>query len=253
MIDPFRWKVLLKALILPPAAPLLIAIVGLALLDRKRQLGRFLATLGVLVLVLVSLPAVAEFLVRFVDDSSPFNAADAKSAQAIVILGGGTKRAAPEYGGDTMSRLTLERVRYGARVAKVTNLPVMVVGGRPAPSRVPEATVMRAALEDEFGVKVRWVEDRSRNTHENADMAAAILGPDAVKRVVLVAHGFDMPRATAEFAAAGIETIPAPTGLLPHDRADTLLDYIPSAEALQWSYYALYEIYANAARRLLQW
>ena len=29
MEDPFRWKLLFKALILPPAAPLLIALVGL--------------------------------------------------------------------------------------------------------------------------------------------------------------------------------------------------------------------------------
>jgi uncharacterized SAM-binding protein YcdF (DUF218 family) len=251
-MDPLRWKLLLKTLVLPPAAPLIIAIVGLALIDRHRRLGRFLATLGVLLLVLVSLPAVAEFLVRFVDDSRPFAVAQASGAQAIVILGGGIKRASPEYGGDTMSRLTLERVRYGARVARMTNLPVMVVGGRPAPSRAAEAVIMRAALEDEFGVKVRWIEDQSRNTHENAVMAAGILRPLGITRVVLVAHGFDMPRATAEFAAAGIETIPAPTGLLAAPREGALLDYVPSAEALQWSYYALYELYANVARRFLQ-
>ena len=250
MIDLLRWKVLLKTLVLPPAAPLLIAIVGLALIDRHRRVGRLLATVGVLLLVLVSLPAVAEFLVRFVDDSPPFRVAQANSAQAIVILGGGIKRAAPEYGDDTMSRLTLERVRYGARVAKLTNLPVMVVGGRPTPARETEATIMRAALEDEFGVKVRWIEDQSQNTHENATLAAGILRPAGITRVILVAHGFDMPRATAEFAAAGLETIPAPTGLLAA-RGGTLLDYIPSAEALQWSYYALYELYANAARKVL--
>lgn len=252
MDDLIRWKALLKALVLPPAAPLLIAVVGLALLDRRWRLGRLLATAGVLLLVLVSLPAVADFLVHFVDDSPPFEAAQAKSAQAIVILGGGTRRDAPEYGGDTLNRLTLERVRYGARVARMTGLPVMVVGGRSEPTRETEAKVMRAALQDEFGVPVRWSEDRSRNTHENAVMAAAILRPAGVTRVVLVAHGFDMPRATAEFAAAGIETIPAPTGLVARERGDTLLDYVPSADALQRSYYALYELYANAARRLLR-
>jgi uncharacterized SAM-binding protein YcdF (DUF218 family) len=248
MEDPIRWKLLLKALVLPPAAPLLIALVGLALLDRHRRLGRFLATVGVVLLVLVSLPAVAAFLIRFVDDSPPFDPAQAKSAQAIVILGGGTKRAAPEYGGDTLNRLTLERVRYGARVARLTGLPVMVVGGRPEPMRETEAKVMRDALQDEFGVTVRWIEDRSRDTHENALMAAAILGPEGVRRIVLVAHIFDMPRATAEFAAAGLATIPAPTGLLPPPQAASLLDYIPSVEGLQGSYYALYELYANAAR-----
>ena len=54
---------------------------------------------------------------------------DAADAEAIVILGGGTRRNAPEYGGDTLGRLTLERVRYGAQVAKLTALPVLVTGG----------------------------------------------------------------------------------------------------------------------------
>ena len=116
MENPFRWKALFKALILPPGAALLIALVGLALLNRYPRLGRVLATLGVALLVLVSLPAVAAFLIRFVDDSPPFDPSRARSAQAIVILGGGTRRAAPEYDGDTLNRLTLERVRYGARV-----------------------------------------------------------------------------------------------------------------------------------------
>ena len=35
-------------------------------------------------------------------------------------------------------------------------------------------------------------------------------------------------------------------------QAASLLDYVPSAEALQWSYYALYELYGEAARRLLR-
>jgi uncharacterized SAM-binding protein YcdF (DUF218 family) len=81
-------------------------------------------------------------------------------------------------------------------------------------------------------------------------MSAALLRAAGVQRVVLVAHGFDMPRATAEFAAAGIETVAAPTGPLFSKRAFGLYDFIPSAEALQWSYYALYELYANAVRRV---
>ena len=70
---------------------------------------------------------------------------------------------------------------------------------------------MRAALEQEFNVPVRWTEDRSRNTHENAQLSAAILKRDGVKRVVLVMHGFDIRRARAEFVAAGIDVVPAPT------------------------------------------
>jgi uncharacterized SAM-binding protein YcdF (DUF218 family) len=248
MEDPQNWRALAKALILPPGAPLLVALIGLALMGRRPRLGRMLATLGVSALVLLSLPAVAFWLIRVVDDAPPFDPARAAAAQAIVILGGGVRTGAPEYGGDTLARLTLERVRYGARLARIVKLPVMVSGGRSAPAHETEARLMKDALENEFGVAVRWIEDRSRNTHENAVMSAAILRPAGVRRVVLVAHSFDMPRATAEFAAAGLETIAAPTGILPA-YSGVVLDYVPNPQALVGSYYALYELAANALRK----
>ncbi len=142
--------------------------------------------------------------------------------------------------------LTLERVRYGARVARLTNLPVLVTGGSVLGGEA-EATLMRQSLEREFGVRVRWAEDRSRNTHENAVRSAAILRAEGIGRVVLVAHDFDMRRAIAEFAAAGIESIPAPTGTPAHE-AGGWLDYVPSIAGLLGSYYAVYEILANAVR-----
>jgi uncharacterized SAM-binding protein YcdF (DUF218 family) len=65
-----------------------------------------------------------------------------------------------------------------------------------------------------------------------------------IHRVLLVAHGFDMRRATAEFAAQGIETIPAPTGKRGGTQ-DTALDFVPSMSGLLGSYFAIYEILAN--------
>jgi len=94
---------------------------------------------------------------------------------------------------------------------------------------------------------VRWAENRSRTTHENAQYSAAMLRAAGIGRVVLVAHAFDMRRATAEFAAAGIATVPAATGI-PSDRPVRVLDYLPGISGLQGSYYALYEILGNAVR-----
>jgi uncharacterized SAM-binding protein YcdF (DUF218 family) len=185
-------------------------------------------------------------LLRLLDTSPPLDVERARSAQAIVILGGGVRRHAAEYGGDTLGRLTLERVRYGAQVARLTRLPVLVTGGSVLGGE-PEAGLMQAALEREFGVPVRWAESRSRNTHENAMRSAEILRREHISRIVLVAHSFDMPRAKAEFAAQGIEAIPAPTGI-PTEEYETLLDLLPNLGALQSSYFALYEILANIAR-----
>jgi uncharacterized SAM-binding protein YcdF (DUF218 family) len=81
-------------------------------------------------------------------------------------------------------------------------------------------------------------------------MSTALLAADGVTRVVLVAHSFDMPRAIAEFAAAGIATVPAPTGLADLRSRFVALDFVPTAGGLQLSYYALYELYADTWRRL---
>ena len=146
-----------------------------------------------------------------------------------------------------MGRLTLERVRYSALVAKATQLPVLVSGGRLSGARQSEARLMSNALEHEYAVPVRWREGRSRNTHENAQYSAALLKRDGVTRVVLVAHAIDIPRAAAEFKAAGVDVIPAATGL-PSPYVASAWDWFPSIYALQDSRDALYELIANAVR-----
>src|SRR5262245_11071947 len=236
-MDFFLWRKVLAALVLPPAGPLLLAIAGAALLGRRPRLARTLLWSGLSLLVALSTWAVAGGLLRLVDDAAPVTLAQARSAQAIVILGGGVRRNAPEFGGETVGSLTLDRVRYGALVARATGLPVLVTGGALRSTRT-EADVMSATLEREFGVPVRWTEDRSRNTRENAQFSAAQLEREGVKRIVLVAHGFDMRRARAEFTAAGLEVVPAPT-FVASDQPFVLGDLVPNVPALQESCFAL--------------
>ena len=108
---------------------------------------------------------------------------------------------------------------------------------------------MTQSLEEEFNVKVRWAEGASRNTHENAGRSAEILLASGIRHVILVAHGFDMRRAKAEFTAAGLKVAPAPTHIS-SGTSDGLLELVPSVNSLQDSYYALYELLANAVRQL---
>lgn len=248
-VDLLFWlKFTVKAIVLPPGGPMLVALSGAALLRRAPRAGRALLWTGLLSLLLLCLPIVAGLLARPFN-MPPLDYAEARGAQAIVILGGGTRRAAPEYGGDTLGRLTLERVRYGARVARETGLPVLVTGGVLPGVDSSEASLMRQALEREYGVPVRWSEERSRNTLENARFSAPLLKADGVATAVLVAHAIDMPRARAEFGDAGIATIPAPTGLASATDV-SWTDFVPTVGALQVSYDSLYEILANAVRVL---
>ncbi len=246
MIDPTWLKAVAKTLVLPPTGPLLLALVGLVMRRRFPRTGSIASWTGVLVLVALSIPAVALMLVRYLGESPVFDPAQASDARAIVILAGGTRHHAPEYGGDTLGTLTLERLRYGVVVARMTGLPILLTGGTVLTGEA-EAKVMQASLEHDFGMHARWVEDRSRNTHENALRSAEILRANGIDRVVLVAHDFDMKRARAEFADAGIATVPAATGSAA-EVPDSLFDYLPSMAGLRTSYYAVYEIFGNWVR-----
>jgi uncharacterized SAM-binding protein YcdF (DUF218 family) len=244
----FALKKALGTLLLPPASSLALALLGWLMWRRgSHRVGPTLVWAGVGSLFVLSLPAVAGLLTWLVYDGSRFDPARATSAEAIVVLGGGL-RVAPEYGGDTLGRLSLERIRYGARLARETALPVLVTGGRLFTRRT-EGEVMREALEGEFHVRVRWVEACAHNTHENAQLSAALLKQSGVSHVVLVTHGVDARRARREFVAAGLAVTSAPTDLASVG-IDSAYDLIPSASALQASTLAVYEILGNIALAL---
>ncbi len=236
-------KLVVTSLVLPPGGPIVLILLGLILLRRRPCAGRALAFVGAISLWLLSLPLVANSLVTALGGAQPLDLAAAREADAIVILGGGVRRQAPEYGGDTLGRMTLERVRYGAFLARQTGLPVLVTGGAPDKDVRTEADVMREALEREYTVPVRWTDDQASNTSENAANAARLLAAEGKRRIVLVLHSFDVQRAKTLFEAAGLVVMAAPTQV-PRWKELEVADFLPSPEALRTSHFALYELIA---------
>jgi uncharacterized SAM-binding protein YcdF (DUF218 family) len=238
-------KTLLRNLILPPAGPLLLATIGALLLRRRPLLARVLLALGLGSLWLLSLPIVADALTGLTEHYPPLDLTQPTQAQAIVILGGGGQRAfAPEYGGPAAEPLLLERLAYGAYVAHHTGLPVLVTGNG------IEAVAMRASLGRNFGIEVRWLDDRAYDTFDNARNSAQLLRADGVQRIVLVTSASHLWRAAREFTAAGMEVIPAPAGVLA-GRDVSPFRYFPEPQALLRSYLATYELLGEPVRELL--
>lgn len=244
------FPVVAEALLVPPGACLLLGAAGLLALGlRRRRTGGILVASSLLLLWAASTPALARWLVGTLEGQAAAPAS--KPPGAIVVLGGGSYHGAPEYGGDTVGSLTLERVRYGARLARATGLPLLVTGGDPLGAGQSEASQMKAVLQLEFGVPVRWTEDRSRTTHENALATAALLRTRGVDSVRLVTHAWHMPRARLAFEAAGIAVHPAPTVFaVPPPRDAQALQWLPDAEALRGSRVALHEWLGIAWYRL---
>jgi uncharacterized SAM-binding protein YcdF (DUF218 family) len=245
MLMVLRLKTLLKCVILPPGGPLLLAALGVFLLRRRPRLARACLIAGLGSLWLLSTPVVSDALTALAERYPPLDLRSPTGAQAIVILGGGGQRPfAPEYGGPAAEPLQLERLSYGAYVARKTGLPVLVTGFH------VEAAAMRDTLLRNFNIDPRWVDDAAYDTFENARDSVRLLKADGVQRIVLVTHATHMWRSVHEFTAAGLEVVPAPVGILAA-RDLGILHYLPNPDALLRAYAALYEFLGEPVRALL--
>jgi uncharacterized SAM-binding protein YcdF (DUF218 family) len=221
----------------PPTSLLFLALAGLLI---GRRIGRLLAWVGMLGLLILALPVVSGSLQVALEQNLPLVAAPDRPPQAIVILSGDVRRG----GGPTpivlLGPLSFERVRAGALLARRTGLPILVSGGRFYASDPSFGGLMADSLDHDFHVQARWVEDRSRDTWENARMSADILRAQGIRSIYLVTHAWHMRRAIVAFADTGITVTAAPTHF---DRMPGLqaVDFVPTPGAWQASYYALHE------------
>ncbi len=247
-------KALLSPLMLPPAGPLLLALFGGWLAGMTRWFGRFLVFAALASLWALSSGAVSVWLARTLLPLPPAaTLVDVRRArvQAVVVLGGGVLPQAPEYGPPQPSSHSLARLRYGVRLARQAALPLAFTGGRgwSGNGQASEAEAARLAARQDFGFDLRWAEDQSRDTRENALRTAQLLQREGIRRVALVSDAWHLPRAIREFEQAGFEVLPAPTGL-PFTTERPVLEWVPSANALVLSRNVLREWIALRAQAL---
>jgi len=243
----FLLKKFVASIILPPFGLILLALAGLWLSRRHPKTGRVIAVLSLLTLLALSMPIVSGTLMRSLEQHAPISPKSLSRAQAIVVLGGGSYRNAPEYGQDTVGIVSLERARYGVHLQRQTGLPILVTGGAPFGGQ-PEAELMDSTIRDEFGGRVRWVENASRDTAENALLSAPLLREAGLSRIALVSNVWHLPRAVAHFEQAGLEVLPAPLGFNVAQEV-SLSDFLPHAGALAGSSRALQEWLGRMSQR----
>jgi uncharacterized SAM-binding protein YcdF (DUF218 family) len=240
----FVVKAVLRNLLLPPAGPLILAMIGALLMWRRRRFGGVLLAGGLASLWLFSTPIVADAVSRLAEHYPALDLSKPTNAHAIVILGGGEERDfAPEYLGPEADFGLLERLSYGAYVARQTGLPILVSG---APS---EAIAMRTSLARDFGVATRWVDNQSRDTYENARFSARMLIPEGITRIILVTSSTHLFRAAHEYQSAGFDVVPAPAGVWA-PREIGVFRLVPGPAALMRSNLAVYELIGEPVRRL---
>ena len=248
------WKPWLEALLLSPLPLLVTALVGGWMLYRRVRGGMAVLLAGVLGLWAASTIALGTTLIQRLTrppaalDERAIASLKGAPRTAIVVLGAGRRWMVPEYGGADLKPLTVERLRYGLYLARRTGLPVAYSGGLgwgavPGPT---EGEVAQAVATRDFGIALRWIETRSRDTAENASASVALLHAAGIDRIVIVTHGFHQQRARAAFARAAsrqgiaMTLVSAGVGLRTGREID-LGDFLPGAQGLALTQLALHE------------
>jgi uncharacterized SAM-binding protein YcdF (DUF218 family) len=232
----------------PPAVLILLCLVGGFLALVWRGFGAAVVILSAAALFLLATPVASSWLLQQVEAGLP-ETPELRGAQAIVVLGGdvhlGDGKAVP----DSLGPQSLERVLYAAQAYRSLHLPIAVSGGPVLGSDATVGGLMKAALEEDFGVPVTWTEDRSRTTQENALFTAQLLRAEGIATVVLVSHAWHLPRGLWAFERAGMKPLPwpAPRSVVRLRRID---DFLPSIAALHDSFYALHEMFGGLYYRL---
>lgn len=204
----------IRELILPPGSLLILAAFAFLLLQKKPKAGKILLATLFLAIYVLSIPLTAISLTKTTQTAPPKTPKEiAKFApQAIVVLGAGAYREAPEYGGTTViSSGTYQQLAYGAYLAKkLENPPILVTGGYGDAPEESEAYASAQALK-EWGFTNILTETESKNTRENAVNSKKIAADNQIDRIALVTSASHAPRAGEEFRKVGFQVMVCPT------------------------------------------
>ncbi|MDQ6967453.1 MAG: YdcF family protein [Mariprofundaceae bacterium] len=236
-------------LLLPPGGIILLALLGL--LFWKYRGGKELIIASMVLLWVLSTEPMRDALISPLEShfsvlkiNPPMIHQLRQEHVAIVLLGGGMYKQAPEFGNrNALKGHALMRTLYAAQVAKKTGLDIYSTGGRGMGGRdEPESRVMNRWL-IKFGVDPKHVfrEDTAKTTAENAANIKRILQKKNINKIILVTTAWHMPRSVHVFKSQGLDVIPAPCAYVAKLGDYNILSFLPQAHVLADSSDALHE------------
>lgn len=227
---------------------LLAVVLGLA---SRHRLAFGLGMVSVAWLLIWSLPVTSNAIRGYLENQHPsVNVSAMPEAGAIVVLGGGTS---PLSYGEQYPNLSAasDREWHGARLYQDGKAPLLILtGGHDPQYRATSSAEAMRRFMSALGVpdSAMVLEERSRNTSQNAVFTADILARRGIDRILLVTSAIHMPRSKALFEAQGLEVIPAATDhevqAIPGWR-----NWLPSTDALDGSSRAIKEIVGRLVGR----
>jgi len=135
------------------------------------------------------------------------------NGDVLVMFGNGATLDTPDLNSSGhLSGAAANRLLTTARLYYVTKLPMILSGGRVFKENGNESQIAKRQL-IELGIPEQKIiiEDKSRNTAENALYTRNILEKFDYRKPVLIVSAIQMQRAVMNLEKLGIEVIPYPT------------------------------------------
>jgi len=222
-------------LLYPPNLSLLIlAIAVLCALARRKRTALALTGMGLIWVLVWSLPITAIYLGGRLENRFPYQMPNrVSSGDVIVVLGGNTQSNRSNWFEPYIRLTAVDRIDRAGDLYFAQKAPKIVVSGGSLEGPVSEAHGMARVLRQKAVPEAAIIlENNSRNTYENALFSKKIFEQQKFSQVLVVTSALHMPRAIATFRKLGIDAIAAgmapqitpPTSIalnlwLPHTRS----------------------------------
>lgn len=230
---------------LPPGIFILVLfVVWFLQLLKKKKKNRIihLNLLLAFIIYFFSTEPVANFLLSGLEERSR---ADISKGDVIILLGGGHVADVPDFKGKGIPAEDMMTRAVGAfRLHKKSGMPVIVSAGRGFDCREAEALVIKEFLID-MGIDENKiiVEDKSKDTRENALLTKQICDKKGFKNPVLITSAYHMKRSLLSFKKAGFNVIPFSVDYKVDKICYDWTTFMPVMSNLHKSYKALKEYF----------
>jgi uncharacterized SAM-binding protein YcdF (DUF218 family) len=247
----FFLKKLIAPLLFPLPVCVMLLLAGLFLLwfTRRQRAGKIFATVGVVLLLIMSYPPLPDFFLRRIEQRyQPFEmslhaerpAPDTlANVKWIVVLGGGHTSDPKVPASSNLYSGTLYRLVEAVELHRRLPGTRLLLSGSAIWRNDSEAAAMARTAEG-LGVERQnmVLEEQANDTEEQARLIKNIVGTDAFILVTTASH---MPRAVALFSKQGMTPTPAPTDYKIVEAEYVPRDYYPNPGNLHKSEVVVYE------------
>lgn len=216
-----------------------LALVLLGLTDRWRRAALGMLWVGLAVLGLLGFRAIPDALLRPLENRYPVPAAEEVSRHVGMIVLSGAIQHPGVFLAHGQVPLGEAAERMSAPVSLMRQHPKLELvfsggEGRLLATGTTEAELARAFYEEQ-GVDMTRValEAGSRNTRENAQQVAKLLGQRCQQPWLLVTSAWHMPRSMAEFETVGCKVTPYPVDFMTGE-STPLTEYTLAHSLVRW-------------------